>query len=200
MAGMSTTTYAGLRPGGRSARVQAAVHQATRELLDERGRAALTVPLIAQRAGVTPSTIYRRWGDLPDLLADVAVERLRPDAPPEDTGGLRSDLLHWALQYGEEMTSDVGITMMRDVLSGVGSQGADVPCRCAGYTASQIDVMLVRAVARGEAVPRVDDVMDAVVAPMIYRALFGPSTWSADETANAVDRVLADVARSDQAG
>ena len=48
------------RPGGRSARVQAAVHQATRELIEQHGRAALTVPLIAARAGVTPSTIYRR--------------------------------------------------------------------------------------------------------------------------------------------
>ena len=47
------------RPGGRSARVQAAVHAATADLIAAHGRAALTVPLIAARAGVTPSTIYR---------------------------------------------------------------------------------------------------------------------------------------------
>src|SRR5450830_2127123 len=36
------------RPGGRSARVQAAVHQAARELIAEAGRDALTVPAIAR--------------------------------------------------------------------------------------------------------------------------------------------------------
>ena len=58
------------RPGGRAARVQAAVHQATHALIEEVGRAELTVPLIAARAGLTPSTIYRRGGDLADLLAE----------------------------------------------------------------------------------------------------------------------------------
>src|SRR4051795_8551720 len=70
------------RPGGRSARVQESVHAAVRDLVGEVGRDALTVPMVATRAGVTPSTIYRRWGDLQELLSDVAVERLRPDAPP----------------------------------------------------------------------------------------------------------------------
>ena len=67
------------RPGGRSARVQQSVHQAVRDLEAELGREALTVPAIAARAGVTPSTVYRRWGDLRELLSDVAVERLRPE-------------------------------------------------------------------------------------------------------------------------
>ena len=58
----------GPRPGGRSARVQASVHEAARELLATTARECVTVPAIAERAGVTPSTIYRRWGGLPDLL------------------------------------------------------------------------------------------------------------------------------------
>jgi AcrR family transcriptional regulator len=159
------------RPGGRSARVQAAVHQATQQLLDEVGRAALTVPLIAARAGVTPSTIYRRWGDLPDLLADVAVQRLRPEGEPADTGNVRSDLQSWAEQYLEEMSSDIGLSMMRDVLYGSDTQGA---CRCATITSDQIQIIVDRAHARGEAVPTVDVLMDGVVAPIIYRTLFGP--------------------------
>lgn len=162
------------RPGGRSARVQAAVHQATRELLDQRGRAALTVPLIAARAGVTPSTIYRRWGDLNELLADVALEQLRPETPPVDTGSVEGDLRAWAEQFFEEMSS-VGIAMMQDVLSArTGSE--DAPgCACAGITASQIEVIVERGIARGEAVPEVEAVMDGVVAPIVYRLLFGPA-------------------------
>lgn len=94
-----------VRPGGRSARVQASVHTAVRELASEMGRDALTVPLVAQRAGVTPSTIYRRWGDLQELLSDVAVERLRPETAPEEHGDLLSDLTAWAEQFLDEMAS-----------------------------------------------------------------------------------------------
>ena len=43
----------GLRPGGRSARVQESVHSAVRELLEAHERSSVTVPMIAARAGVT---------------------------------------------------------------------------------------------------------------------------------------------------
>lgn len=164
------------RPGGRSARVQAAVHEAVSALLQEAGRTALTVPLIAGRAGVTPSTIYRRWGDLADLLADVAVERMRPDMEPPDTGNLRGDLEAWSEQYLDEMSSDVGRAMVRDVLAGTSQAGGQpVPCRCFEFTAAQIETILARARQRGEpALPTVDALMDGIVAPIIYRLLFAP--------------------------
>ena len=175
---MSTINRAIPRPGGRSARVQAAVHQATIELLALHGRAALTVPLIAARAGVTPSTIYRRWGELADLLADVAVERMRPDGEPADTGSVAGDLQAWVEQYRDEMSSDVGLGMMLDVLSAKGGSLAEgkvpVPCQCAAFTAAQVETIVARGMERGEAVPEVDAVMDMVVSPIIYRSLFGP--------------------------
>lgn len=82
----------GLRPGGRSARVQESIHSAVNALLQEQERSTVTVPQIAARAGVTPSTIYRRWGDLAALLADVALARMRPDSEPASTGSLRGDI------------------------------------------------------------------------------------------------------------
>ena len=174
---MTTINRSIPRPGGRSARVQAAVHQATVELLAQHGRSALTVPLIAARAGVTPSTIYRRWGELADLLADVAVERMRPDGDPADTGSVAGDLQAWVEQYRDEMSSDVGLGMMLDVLSargGIATEGRlPVPCQCAAFTAMQIETIVARGVGRGEAVPEVDAVMDTVVSPIIYRSLFG---------------------------
>jgi AcrR family transcriptional regulator len=139
------------RPGGRSARVQAAVHQATHELMEAHGRAALTVPLIAAHAGVTPSTIYRRWGDLADLLADVAMERMRPEGEPTDTGTVKGDLRAWAEQFLDEMSSEIGLAMMRDVLSGSTSGEVPVPCRCAEFTASQIAAIVERGIARNAA-------------------------------------------------
>ena len=182
------------RPGGRSARVQAAVHQATVELLALHGRAALTVPLIAARAGVTPSTIYRRWGDLADLLADVAVERLRPDGDPADTGSVAGDLQAWVEQYRDEMSSDVGLGMMLDVLAAKGGTLAEgripVPCQCAAFTASQVETIVARGVERGEAVPEAGVVMDTVVSPIVYRALFGTVPMTAEHARALVDACM----------
>ncbi|MEV7081601.1 TetR/AcrR family transcriptional regulator [Streptomyces sp. NPDC093516] len=161
-----------LRPGGRSARVQQAVHGAVRELTAELGRDALTVPLVAARAGVTPSTVYRRWGDLRELLSDVAVERLRPEAPPTDHGDLSADLTAWAEEFLEEMSSPSGRVYIRDAL--LGDPDGTNAGQCSAYAAEQIDVVLTRARARGETTPDVETVIDKVVAPMMYRILFRP--------------------------
>ncbi|GAA5061660.1 AcrR family transcriptional regulator [Thermocatellispora tengchongensis] len=176
-----------VRPGGRSARVQQAVHAAVRELEAEQGRGALTVPAIAARAGVTPSTIYRRWGDLHELLSDVAVERLRPESPPEDHGDLRADLSAWATQFLDEMGSATGRAYLRDAL--LGDPDGSNAGQCSAYAAGQIEVILDRARRRGEAVPGVETVMDRVVAPMTYRILFRPDGLSpqyADDLARSV--------------
>lgn len=161
-----------VRPGGRSARVQAAVHEAVRALAAEVGRDAVTVPMVAQRAGVTPSTIYRRWGDLQALLSDVAVERLRPDTEPGDHGTLSGDLTAWAEQFLDEMASAAGRAYIRDAL--LGDPDGGNAGQCSAYAAEQIDVVLARAKERGERVPAVETVIDRVVAPLMYRILFRP--------------------------
>ncbi|MFH8441998.1 TetR/AcrR family transcriptional regulator [Streptomyces sp. NPDC018026] len=177
-----------VRPGGRSARVQAAVHTAVRELASEVGRDALTVPLVARRAGVTPSTVYRRWGDLQELLSDVAVERLRPDTAPEDHGGLGSDLTAWAEQFLDEMASPTGRAYIRDAL--LGDPDGGNAGRCSAYAADQLGVVLTRAAGRGDDVPDVETVMDRVVAPLMYRILFRPDGLNAAYARRLVAEVL----------
>jgi len=48
---------------------------------------------IAARAGVGKSTVYRRWGNLPDLLAD-AVDTITFASAPTATGNVRDDLIN----------------------------------------------------------------------------------------------------------
>jgi AcrR family transcriptional regulator len=159
-----------IRVGGRSARIQSAVHAAVRRLGSETDRDQLTVPQIAAEAGVTPSTIYRRWGDLAALLADVAVERLRPIADPEDTGAVTSDLRAFIEQFMEEMSSPVGRALVRDVFS---TAGEAYPVQCGGFTREHLATIVARAKARGETPFDIDEVIDHVVAPIVYHILYG---------------------------
>jgi AcrR family transcriptional regulator len=159
-----------VRQGGRSARIQEAVHAATQALLNEVGRGGINVPMIAERAGVTPSTVYRRWGDLTQLLADTAAERLRPVADPDDTGSLAGDLSAFVLQYAEEMASPVGRALLRDVLAETDSDIA--AARCCAYTTHHLQTLNSRAVARGEVGFPVDEAIDILIAPICYRILF----------------------------
>jgi AcrR family transcriptional regulator len=158
-----------LRQGGRSARIQAAVHAATRDLLETTDRGALTVPMIAEKAGVTPSTIYRRWGDIGDLLADVALAHMRPIADPTDTGSMHSDIETFIIEYAEEMSSGVGREMLSDIL---GSSSGGAAEKCCHYTIHHLETLRERAQERGEAVFDVASAMDKVVAPIVYHIMF----------------------------
>ena len=176
----------GIRTGGRSARIQQSIHAAIADLLLEVERSALSVPMIATRAGVTPSTIYRRWGDLTSLLADAAVERLRPDTPA-DFGNLRDDLQSWSEQYLDEMSSDTGREMMRDVIaSAVGCSS-----RCYVIICDQLQTIVDRALARGETAPPVDELIDAIVGPMIYRIFYSDMPPTLERLHQLIDICLA---------
>ena len=175
-----------VRQGGRSARIQEAVHAATQALLDEVGRSEINVPMIAERAGVTPSTVYRRWGDLAQLLADTAAERLRPVADPDDTGSFAGDLRAFVHQYAEEMGSPVGRALMRDVLAETASEHA--AARCCAYTIRHLQTLNSRALARGEAGLSVDEAIDILIAPICYRILFANGEPSPDYVNGLLER------------
>jgi len=175
-----------IRVGGRSARIQSAVHEAVRRLSAATDRAELTVPQIATEAGVTPSTIYRRWGDLPALLADVAVQRLRPIADPEDTGAVASDLRAFIEQFMEEMSSPVGRALIRDVFS---PPGETYPIQCGGFTREHLATIVSRAKARGELPFDIDEVIDHVVAPIIYHILYGDRELTLAYCHSLLDRI-----------
>jgi AcrR family transcriptional regulator len=174
-----------VRQGGRSARIQAEVHRTVNELLKQMDRSALTVPMVAEKAGVTPSTIYRRWGDLSELLADVAVARLRPIADPEDTGAMQSDLEAFVVQYAEEMSSRVGRQMLFDVL---GTWEGDAAGRCCQFTYQHLETMRERALQRGEKAFAVAEAIDFVMAPVMYHILFGDRDVSPDYCRSLVAR------------
>jgi len=84
--------HSSARPGGRSARVRAAVLAATLEVLSEQGYEGTALPDIARRAGVHPTSVYRRWGTKARLVGEALLEQAHPLTPTPDTGTLRGDL------------------------------------------------------------------------------------------------------------
>ena len=173
----------GLRPGGRSARVQESVHSAVRELLEAHERSSVTVPMIAACAGVTPSTIYRRWGDLSVLLADVALARMRPDSEPANTGSLRGDLQAWAEQYLDEMSSAPGRNMMRDV------QSSQTPGYCVSILSGQLQAIVER-YPNTTPLPSVDRLVNLLAAPTVFRILFSTAPLAVDELHALIELAL----------
>ena len=81
------------RPGGRTANVRNAVLDATADLLVESGLENVELSAVAQRAGVGKSTVYRRWGTVTALVADLLVEMANTSSKRPSTGSLEGDLL-----------------------------------------------------------------------------------------------------------
>jgi len=159
----------GLRPGGRSAKIQEAVHLAVHTLQQNIAIDQITVPMIAAEAGVTPSTIYRRWGDIQQLFSDVAFAKLQPDAQPVDLGSYRADLYAWVEQYFEEYSSPVGRTLLSDVL---GTQNALNARKCSSLICFQLDIIQQRAQLRNENFYSNQSIIEKVIAPMLFKILF----------------------------
>ncbi|MEO3791721.1 TetR-like C-terminal domain-containing protein [Nonomuraea sp. B10E15] len=175
------------RPGGRSARVRAAVHQAVRELLgDEAGE--LTIPVIAARAGVHATTVYRRWGSVGDLLADVATSRFSGDIVVPDTGSLREDLERFASDLAKDLSDPDTLTLVRAIV-GTGGENASA---CRAERQRQLEAMLEREQARGNETPPIERATDALLAPLYYRAVFTDQAPTPEWARTLVSHLLPD--------
>lgn len=105
---MSRTTAAAKqsrRPGRpRSARADAAIAAATLQLLFRHGYANLAIEEVANHAGVSKATIYRRYPSKLELVI-AAISVIGPaDQEPPDTGSFAGDFL--AITGGVAASSD----------------------------------------------------------------------------------------------
>lgn len=161
------------RTGGRSAAVLSSVKTAVEELVAEKGRDRVTIPMIAERAGVNPTSVYRRWGDLPTILNDVATYRLDPQRPIPETGDLRSDLTVWAAELVQHYSNPTNAALLRGGAASAGELESD----CLRNRRTEAGAMVTRA---NNSAVSVEQVIDHLVAPIIYRVIFLP--WTLDDT------------------
>jgi AcrR family transcriptional regulator len=179
-----TRTGKAQRPGGRSAEVRAKVQLALQDLMAERGPEAVSMPMVAERAGVQPSSLYRRWGDIGSLMNDLATYRLDPSRPLPESGDLRADLIAWADELVAHYRDPVNAAMLR---AGAGTAGEGERDCLRNRRSEAASLIANAAVPPGVAV---DDVLNHVVAPIVYRVIFLPWTLADELAATLVDELL----------
>ncbi|MFC7260224.1 TetR/AcrR family transcriptional regulator [Streptomyces lutosisoli] len=167
------------RTGGRSALVLASIRKAVEELIAERGSEAVTIPLVAERAGVNHSSIYRRWGDARTMINDLATYRLDPHRGLPDTGDLRADLTAWAQELINHYGKPVNASLLRGGAAAAGESESDClrdrRVEAAAFAARQGSNFTG------------DQVIDRVVSPIIYRVIFLPWTLTEVDARTYVD-------------
>lgn len=169
------------RTGGRSALVLTSIRKAVEELIAEQGSDAVTIPMVAERAGVNHSSIYRRWGDARTMINDLATYRLDPDRPLADTGDVRADLAAWAQELLDHYGRPVNAALLRGGAAAAGEGESD----CLRDRRVEAAAFAARPGAGFSG----DDVIDKVVAPIIYRVIFLPWTLTEVDARSLVDQL-----------
>ncbi|MEV4169461.1 TetR/AcrR family transcriptional regulator [Nonomuraea sp. NPDC049709] len=184
-----------VRPGGRTARVRAAVLEATQDELVEHGFHGLTMDQVAARAGVGKTTVYRRWGSRAGLVADLMTELANQSTPYADTGGIEGDLRANAFSVLEALNDGrLGSTFQAVIAAATSDEQAAQALR-AFYLrrieewANVVDL----AVKRGELPEGTDggEVIRAISAPLYYRLVVTREPVTREAAERSVARTLA---------
>lgn len=190
------------RPGGRSARVRCEVMGAVVELLGEGGVEAVSVAEVARRAGVNPTSIYRRWRTVDVLILEAAHDLSLAAVTVSDTGSLEGDLAAVVRSVAAFLRSDIGGAMARAIVDA--PPGVLERLEWAEFWASRFDRLepvLARAARRGEwqgAASQEEAVaIGRVLAAQTYfRTLFLREELDADAVRGIVRQALAAPERS----
>jgi AcrR family transcriptional regulator len=181
-----------VRPGGRTAHVRASVLRAAGDALAEGGFAHLDMVDVARRAGVGKTTVYRRWGTVTGLVADLLDEMAEQSLPRSETGSLHGDLLANANLVRRTLCDPRQGALFKAVIAAAASDEPTAKAlrRFYDIRITEWAPCVDQAIARGEAPVGTDprEVIRAVSAPLYYRLLTTgrpPDEAAADRAATA---------------
>ena len=178
------------RPRGRprDPMVEPRMYEAALAVYAERGWYGFSFEAVSRQAGVGLGSVYRRWSNRGDLLAEAVASRA-PVVPPIDTGSSREDLLllcrHFLLNYRDEI-GVVGLRMVLDSRTNP-ELAAAFGKLLKGARATAARAVVRRCFDRGDLVgPTVDLVLEVVSGATLSHVLFTPPaavgrTTAADE-------------------
>lgn len=143
------------RPRRRGAALETAILDAVLAELGEVGYARLSVERVAERAGASKASLYRRWPSKVELVIDAVYHVLPDPASPPDTGSLRGDLLAVMRAVAENLAGPAGQAMSGIMSDALGDPDKARQVRSHARGTSQMGMREIarRAVARGEVDP-----------------------------------------------
>lgn len=192
---MSQTTT---RPGGRprDPAIDAAIEHAALRLVAEFGFDAVSMDRIAEAAGVSKPTIYRRWRTKADLVVGGIRNRMARLELPEDTGSLRGDLLAVLGAELDELTRDDRLAAgVAASMNAHPELAAVIQASAEALVVRRSRTIVERAVARGEltANARTDDidfVFHAAQALVLGRSVLDTAPVDEEFLVRAVDILI----------
>ena len=175
----------------RSEEAHRAILAAVIDLLPQHGLKGLTIEAVAAHAGVGKTTIYRRWATKNELIVE-ALEHLRPEGPPPDTGSLVGDLQALVgLQRRRLETSQLPRIMPQVLGEAMDDPElhAEIVARAVLPIRAALTELVRRGIERGELRPDldVDAVVDLLHAVPVYRLLMSGGVM--DSIADMPERV-----------
>ena len=185
----------GARPGGRSARVRAAVQAATLDELAAAGYADLTIEAVAERAGVHRTTIYRRWPDKRSLVLGALLDYAADQLPIPDTADLRRDLHLLGQAIDKDLRRPQAHALMHTLVADRPgfSELSEVRTQLWADRMRQAHAIPQRAIQRGELPADTDPaaVIDMLVGPIYLRRFIQGRPMTATEIDGLATRVVA---------
>ncbi|MEU7063955.1 TetR/AcrR family transcriptional regulator [Streptomyces sp. NPDC046161] len=164
-----------VRPGGRTARVRAAVLEAAGDVLAEEGFAHLDLADVARRAEVGKTTVYRRWGTVTGLVADLLSDMAGQSVPRTETGSLLGDLTANARLVARTLADPRQGALFKAVIAAAtcDPKAAEALHGFYAVRVAEWAPCVEQAAARGEVPADTDahEVIRAVSAPLYYRLL-----------------------------
>ncbi|MGW0752513.1 TetR/AcrR family transcriptional regulator [Streptomyces sp. NPDC002587] len=184
-----------VRPGGRTARVRAAVLRAAGDTLAEAGFHGLDLAEVARRAEVGKTTVYRRWGTVAALVADLLTDMAEQSLPHTDTGSLLEDLRANAGLVRRTLADSRQGALFKAVIAAAATdeRTAEALHRFYEVRVAEWAPCVRRAVERGELPTGTDagEVIRAVSAPLYYRFLITGAPLDEDAADRAVRAAVA---------
>lgn len=184
------------RTGGRSARVLDAVANAVIQELSESGIENFSIPRAAARAGISNSSMYRRWSNKAALIAFAGGRIARQSIPFPDCGSLREDLIRVLAEVSESFRDPSSRSMIGMAFSS--SDSPEVQHTQSTFWKLRVEeqqAMFDRAIARGEIDEATDtgEIVERVIGPLFFRYFMSRRPVTSEFLQNLADSVLANL-------
>ncbi|HTH28668.1 MAG TPA: TetR/AcrR family transcriptional regulator [Sphingobium sp.] len=172
----------------------------TVELIAEHDISGVTVDMVAEKAGVSKATIYRRWPSRSELIYDALASLARPGGNHPDTGSLRGDLTALLEELVEYLDRPQAGLVFASFLNAAvrDPQLSELRRQTTVRSRSAYEHVLRRAIDRGELDPNVDVAFlaDIIVSPFLYRGMVDPTKTRPGDIQPVINLIIAGYGRN----